>query len=163
LTNHHKYNAINIHVSSIAEWFEGIFPQIGKGIPDLEIEPFEPLGIKRISVARNTGEVVQLNGSFDNLKIRGPSNATVAKAALNLEKNYLNFDLIIPKLRINATYNLRGNILLLPLVGTGNVNILLKDIKTSIFTKISLKSMPDVSLIIIITIIAYIVCMFIVE
>lgn len=38
-----------------------------------------------------------------------------------------------------------GNILLLPLIGAGDVNILLKDIKTSVSTKISLKNMPEVS------------------
>jgi len=125
------------------EMFEGIFPIIAKGIPELEIEPFEPLGIRKISVSRNTGNVVQLNGSFNSLKIKGPSNATVAKAHLNMEKMLLNFDLEIPKLRINATYNLKGNILLLPLIGAGDVNILLKDIKTSVFTKISLQKMPE--------------------
>jgi hypothetical protein len=88
--------------------FEEIFPVIAHGIPDLAIEPFEPLKINKIAVSRNTGEVVRLNGSFNNLKIRGPSNATVAKASLNLEKMLLNFDLVIPKLRINATYNLKG-------------------------------------------------------
>lgn len=133
-------------VFMISELFEGIFPVIAEGIKELEIEPFEPLGIKTIQMARNTGEIVQLNGSFDNLKVRGPSNATVSKAALNLEKKYLNFDLSIPKLRINATYNLSGNILLLPLIGTGNVNLLLKDVKTNVFTKISLQHMPEVSL-----------------
>lgn len=90
--------------------FEGIFPIIARGIPDLEIEPFEPLGIRKISVSRNTGQVVQLNGNFNNLKVKGPSNATVAKANLDLEKMLLNFDLEIPKLRINATYNLKGKV-----------------------------------------------------
>lgn len=90
--------------------FEGIFPIIEHGIPELEVEPFEPLGIPKISVSRNTGNVVQLNGSFNNLKIRGPSNATIAKAHLNLEKKLLSFDLEIPKLRINATYNLKGKV-----------------------------------------------------
>lgn len=90
--------------------FEGIFPIIAKGIPELKIEPFEPLGIKKISVSRNTGQVVQLNGSFNNLKVRGPSNATVAKAHLDMEKMLLNFDLVIPKLRVNATYNLKGKV-----------------------------------------------------
>lgn len=96
---------------SISEMFEGIFPHIAHGIPELAIEPFEPLGIRKISVSRNTGNVVQLNGSFNNLKIRGPSNATVTKAQLSLERMLLNFDLEIPKLRINATYNLKGKVI----------------------------------------------------
>ena len=91
--------------------FEGIFPIIAHGIPDLSIEPFEPLGIRKISVSRNSGQVVQLNGSFNNLKVKGPSNATVAKAHLDMEKKLLNFDLEIPKLRINATYNLKGKVI----------------------------------------------------
>lgn len=90
--------------------FEEIFPLIARGIPELAIEPFEPLGIKKISVSRNTGQVVQLNGSFNNLRIRGPSNATVARAHLDMNKMLLNFDLEIPKLRINATYNLKGKV-----------------------------------------------------
>jgi len=88
--------------------FEGVFPLIAKGVPELAIEPFEPLHINKISVARNSGQVVTLNGSFDNLKIRGPSNTTVKRAHLDLEKKLLSFDLEIPKLRINASYNLKG-------------------------------------------------------
>lgn len=94
--------------ANVSEMFEGIFPHIARGIPDLAIEPFEPLNIPKITISRNTGQVVQLNGSFNKLKIRGPSNATVAGAQLNMEKMLLNFDLEIPKLKINATYNLKG-------------------------------------------------------
>lgn len=65
--------------------------------------------------------------------------------SLDFEKKTLSFDLEIPKLRINATYNLKGNILLLPLIGSGDVNIVLKDIKTTVTTKISLKNLPEVS------------------
>lgn len=101
---------MNNFFRTFSEMFEGIFPHIAHGIPELGIEPFEPLGIKKISVSRNTGQVVTLNGSFNNLKIRGPSNATVAKAQLSLERMLLNFDLEIPKLRINATYNLKGKV-----------------------------------------------------
>lgn len=90
------------------EMFLGIFPHIAKGIPELEIEPFEPLHIKKISVARNNGQVLTLNGNFSGLKIRGPSNSTVKRAELNLERKMLNFDLEIPRLRINASYNLKG-------------------------------------------------------
>jgi len=36
-----------------------------------------------------------------------------------------------------------GNILLLPLIGNGDVNILLKDIKTSVYTKFDVDKMPE--------------------
>lgn len=128
--------------------FQGIFPYIAPGIPEFGIASFEPLTINKISVSRNNGQVITLNGSFNNLNIRGPSNATVKRAKLDFEKETLDFDLEIPKLRINATYNLKGNILLLPIVGAGAVNIMLKDIKTSVFTKISVQKLPEVSFIV---------------
>lgn len=56
----------------------------------------------------------------------------------------LSFDLVIPRLRIDATYNLKGNILLLPLVGSGNVAMTMKDVKSSVYTKISIKKKPEV-------------------
>lgn len=61
-----------------------------------------------------------------------------------MEKKILNFDLIIPKLRIDATYNLKGNILLLPIVGNGNVAMSMKDVKSSVYTKISIRKKPEV-------------------
>lgn len=64
--------------------------------------------------------------------------------SLDLEKKLLSFDLIIPKIRIDATYNLKGNILLLPLVGNGNVAMSMKDVKSSVFTKISIQKKPEV-------------------
>lgn len=56
----------------------------------------------------------------------------------------LKFDLDIPRLRIDALYNLKGNILLLPLVGSGNVAMSMKDVKSSVVTKISLRQSPEV-------------------
>lgn len=57
----------------------------------------------------------------------------------------MNFDLVIPKLRIDANYNLEGNILLLPLVGSGKVAMSMKDVKSSVYTKISIRGEPEVS------------------
>ena len=55
------------------------------------------------------------------------------------------FDLDLPRLRIDATYNLKGNILLLPLVGSGNVAMTMKDVKSTVVTKISIRKKPEVS------------------
>lgn len=65
--------------------------------------------------------------------------------SLDLNKKTLSFDLNIPKLRLDATYNLKGNILLLPIVGSGNVAMSMKDVKSSVYTKISIKKQPEVS------------------
>nr|XP_014094256.1 circadian clock-controlled protein daywake [Bactrocera oleae] len=122
--------------------FEGCFPAFAAGIPEIGIKSFEPLHIDQVSVSKGSGNLV-LSGGFQNLIVRGPSNATVRRANLDLDKKLLNFELDIPLLRIRAKYNLKGNILLLPLVGSGDVRMALKDVKTAVYTKIHLSNEPQ--------------------
>lgn len=63
---------------------------------------------------------------------------------MDLEKRLLNFELEIPLLRIRAKYNLKGNILLLPLIGNGDVAMALKQVKTAVYTKIHMSNEPEV-------------------
>uniref|UniRef100_A0A2C9GRL0 Haemolymph juvenile hormone binding protein n=1 Tax=Anopheles arabiensis TaxID=7173 RepID=A0A2C9GRL0_ANOAR len=122
--------------------FEGTFPYIAKGIPEIGVQPFDPLRIESIQVSRGSG-CLTLSGGFKKLSIKGPSNTTVRRASLDFEKHALSFDLEIPKLRIDATYNLKGNVLLLPLVGDGDVTMSLKNVKTTVVTKFSVRPLPE--------------------
>lgn len=67
-------------------------------------------------------------------------NNSLTLFSLDLTRRQLNFELDLPRLRIKAKYNLKGNILLLPLVGSGDVAMALKDVHTAVFTKISLRN-----------------------
>lgn len=49
------------------------------GIPEIGVKSFEPLNIDQVSVSKGSGNLV-LSGGFQNLVIRGPSNATVRRA-----------------------------------------------------------------------------------
>ncbi|XP_055633724.1 uncharacterized protein LOC129774053 [Toxorhynchites rutilus septentrionalis] len=122
--------------------FVGTFPYIAKGIPEIGVQPFDPLRIESVQVSRGSGALT-LSGGFKKLNIKGPSNTTVRRASLDFKTNTLSFDLEIPKLKIDAVYNLKGNVLLLPLVGDGDVTMVLKDVKTSVVTKISVRPMPE--------------------
>uniref|UniRef100_A0A182PKI0 Uncharacterized protein n=1 Tax=Anopheles epiroticus TaxID=199890 RepID=A0A182PKI0_9DIPT len=122
--------------------FEGTFPYIAKGIPEIGVQPFDPLRIESIQVSRGSGGLT-LSGGFKKLSIKGPSNTTVRRASLDFEKHALSFDLEIPKLRIDASYNLKGNVLLLPLVGDGDVTMSLKNVKTTVVTKFSVRPLPE--------------------
>ncbi|XP_052863365.1 uncharacterized protein LOC128270003 [Anopheles cruzii] len=122
--------------------FEGTFPYIAKGIPEIGVQPFDPLRIESIQVSRGSGGLT-LSGGFKKLSIKGPSNTTVRRASLDFDKKALSFDLEIPKLRIDAVYNLKGNVLLLPLVGDGDVTMTLKNVKTAVVTKFSVRPLPE--------------------
>ncbi|XP_049535234.1 protein takeout-like [Anopheles darlingi] len=122
--------------------FEGTFPYIAKGIPEIGVQPFDPLRIESIQVSRGSGGLT-LSGGFKKLSIKGPSNTTVRRASLDFGKKVLAFDLEIPKLRIDAVYNLKGNVLLLPLVGDGDVTMTLKNVKTAVVTKFAVRPLPE--------------------
>lgn len=113
------------------------------GIPEIGVPHFEPLHIDKVSVSRGSGNL-NLQGGFHNLIVHGPSNTTVRRASLDMEKKVLEFDLDIPRLRINAQYNLKGQILLLPIIGNGDVAMTLKNVKTRVVTKFSLQELPEV-------------------
>lgn len=67
-------------------------------------------------------------------------NSMLMLISLDLARRQLNFELELPRLRIRAKYNLKGNILLLPLVGNGDVAMALKNVRTAVYTKISLRN-----------------------
>lgn len=59
--------------------FEGCFPALAAGIPEIGVNGFEPLHIDQVSVQKGSGNLI-LAGGFQNLVIHGPSNATVKRA-----------------------------------------------------------------------------------
>lgn len=102
-----SYAKIHLNLFSL-EMFNNMIPAISRGIPEFEIKPFEPMIIEKIDVHRSAGQVITLTGSFNDVQVRGPSNSSITKANLNLDKKIMNFNLDIPRLRINASYNLNG-------------------------------------------------------
>lgn len=70
--------------------------------------------------------------------------------SLDMAKGEMSFDLLLPRLRIDGTYDLNGNMFLLPVVGSGKVAMTLKNVKSSVRTKISVKPLTEVSFYIII-------------
>ncbi|XP_070493310.1 circadian clock-controlled protein daywake-like [Chironomus tepperi] len=122
---------------------QSIVAKVIKGIPEVDIKPFDPLSLNEIKVHRTAGQIITLEGGFDNVKVYGLTNTSIPQAYFNMQKKLMNFKMEIPKIRLSSSYRLKGNILLLPIVGNGNINILLKNVKTTIYTKFSLKNLPE--------------------
>lgn len=59
--------------------FEGIFPTLSRGIPEIGVDRFEPLHLNDVSISKGSGSLV-LNGGFKDLYVKGPKNATVKRA-----------------------------------------------------------------------------------
>ena len=67
--------------------------------------------MNEIKVHRTAGQIITLEGGFDNVKVYGASNASIPQAYFNMQKKLLNFKMEIPKLRLSSSYRLKGKFL----------------------------------------------------
>ncbi|XP_025834607.1 uncharacterized protein LOC108734142, partial [Agrilus planipennis] len=122
--------------SCINEMFKNMFPSLATGIPEVKIQRFEPLHLDRVSVSKGSGPIV-LAGSLYNLTVFGPSNATPTYNEIDIKAGTLNSGIFLPLLDIKSLYNLKGKILVLPLVGEGICHLKLSEVDTKVVSKIS--------------------------
>ncbi|XP_047108334.1 protein takeout-like [Schistocerca piceifrons] len=123
----------------IRELFQHMFPYLAKGIPEIGVAPYEPLRIPRLALSKGQGAVL-ISGSFSDIVVRGPSNATTTFGRLDTEQQRLEFGLQIPDLRLEGNYDLKGHILLLPLVGNGRATLRLGNTTTTVSTRYVVES-----------------------
>ncbi|KAL1140559.1 hypothetical protein AAG570_000489 [Ranatra chinensis] len=113
-----------------------MFPYMAKGIPEVAIPRFEPLLIEKIGITKGHGAVT-LAGTFHNLYAHGPSNTTAEYTRFDIDSGRFDIGLSIPTIRTESQYDLKGNILLLPLVGKGDAKLVLRNVSTEVFMKVS--------------------------
>lgn len=126
----------------IRDTLQHMFPWLAKGIPEIGVLPLEPMHIDKVAISKGQGGVV-LNGAFNNLTVHGPSNTTAIYTRMDLKKGKLDIGLFIPVIRVEAKYDLKGNILLLPLVGIGDARVYLRNVSTNVQTKIHFPKVND--------------------
>ncbi|RZF34435.1 hypothetical protein LSTR_LSTR012186 [Laodelphax striatellus] len=126
----------------LKETFQAMFPYMANGIPEVGIPRFEPLYIEKIGISKGHGAVT-LVGNFNHLYAHGPSNTTTKNVRLDLNTGDLDISLLIPIIKTESMYDLKGNILLLPLVGIGDAKLLLKNVTTDVFMKVKFPRLPS--------------------
>uniref|UniRef100_A0AAU6SHN7 Protein takeout-like protein n=1 Tax=Maconellicoccus hirsutus TaxID=177089 RepID=A0AAU6SHN7_MACHI len=126
----------------IRDTFQNMFPWLAKGIPEIGTQPMEPLRIEKVAIAKGQGGVT-LQGSFNNLIVHGPSNTTALYTRMDIKRGKLDIGLFIPLIKVEAKYDLKGNILLLPLVGVGDAKLYLKNVTTHVQTRVHFPKIKD--------------------
>ncbi|KAK9503717.1 hypothetical protein O3M35_010219 [Rhynocoris fuscipes] len=116
--------------------FQNLIPYMAKGIPEVNIPKFEPLFIEKVGITKGHGAVT-LSGNFNSLYAHGPSNTTALEVNFDIPNGRFDIALFIPLIRTESQYDLKGNILLLPLVGVGDAKLLLRNVSTEVYMKIS--------------------------
>ncbi|KAJ3654881.1 hypothetical protein Zmor_014034 [Zophobas morio] len=111
--------------------FAKMFPELAKGIPEMNVDPFEPLPLDKVTVSKGAGPITLTGGLF-NLVVAGPSNSTPTYTEFDIPNKKWNFGLNLPLLNIKSQYNLKGKILVLPLVGHGPCDLRLTDVQSNV-------------------------------
>ncbi|KAJ4448235.1 hypothetical protein ANN_10249 [Periplaneta americana] len=93
------------------------------------LPPLDPFEIKELKLLHGQGRG-QLNLTLRDVKLLGLKDAYMLNYSHDLTKtSHSSFLLTVPELKVLGTYIISGQILLLPIRGTGNINITLVDTK----------------------------------
>jgi hypothetical protein len=107
---------------------EGAIRSLKNGAPELGLDSFEPLLISSLIIGEGSGPVnVQQN--FKNVKLHGLTGSIVSKHKARLDENILYAESVTPMLRLEADYDMKGRVLLLPIYGEGPCNVTLVNTK----------------------------------
>lgn len=104
------------------ESFETLKPRLMVGMPELFIPPMEPLTIPEIKMDQDSG-AIYLHSTYKNVKITGISKHKLND--LRIEPKQLKFvvALTFPKLFLESEYNIKGKIMMMPLLGDGHCKL----------------------------------------
>lgn len=100
------------------EAVQNLFNALGPGLPEIDIPTLEPLHIPKIRILQGDGPV-NVNAALDDVVITGFGKTEVLLSQVDGKTYDFYTRVRVPKLRIEGTYDLRGKILLIPLVGRG--------------------------------------------
>ncbi|EFA05095.1 Protein takeout-like Protein [Tribolium castaneum] len=107
---------------------EDAIHQLKNGAPELGLDSFEPLLISELVIGEGSGPVnVQQN--FKNVKLHGLTGSKVLSQKASLDQNMLFAQSVTPMLRLEADYDMKGRVLLLPVFGNGPCNVTLVNTK----------------------------------
>lgn len=104
------------------ESFETLKPRLMVGMPELFIPPMEPLTVPEIKMDQDSG-AIYLHSTYKNVKIKGISKHKLND--LRIEPKQLKFtvSLTFPKLYLESEYNIKGKIMMMPLLGDGHCKL----------------------------------------
>lgn len=94
--------------------------KLKSGIPELEVPAMEPLMLKHIRLLRGP-QAARLDINLTNIQIYGPSTFKIRDLKIDPENVFITFKIDFDKLDFRGKYKINAQILLLNLVGEGDV------------------------------------------
>ncbi|XP_069683197.1 protein takeout-like [Periplaneta americana] len=118
-------------------------PNLVKGETIFNLPPLDPFEIKKLKLSHGQGRG-QLNMTLRDVKLQGLKDTYMLNYSHDFNKGHYSFLLTVPQLKVLGTYNVSGQILLLPIRGTGNINITLVDTKCMVRNNFTMKKINGV-------------------
>ncbi|KAF7285514.1 protein takeout-like [Rhynchophorus ferrugineus] len=111
----------------IRENIEIAVSTLNKPISELNSGALDPLDIPELYIGEGTGPV-NVAQHFKNVKLFGISNVKVLNSSVNFKDKYIQSVTVSPQLVLKGDYDLKGQILLLPVYGNGKCTVTLSDV-----------------------------------
>lgn len=104
--------------SCLMQSLEDLRPTFRTGIPELSLQPLEPMSINSIVFRRGEGAVA-VESTFTNVEVTGLSNFSTKFIDAIPTTEQLTVGLYVPQLHITGQYIINGQIFFLPVSGSG--------------------------------------------
>nr|XP_027238475.1 protein takeout-like [Penaeus vannamei] len=112
------------------------------GIPELGLPVLEPMQINNIVFRQGDG-AVNVQAKFMQVKVQGLSNYTTSYVNADPQALTLSVGLMVPELRVAGLYDLKGQVIVFPVTGSGTFWTNLYNIDASGVGKLSVQQGPD--------------------
>ncbi|KAK9888501.1 hypothetical protein WA026_000751 [Henosepilachna vigintioctopunctata] len=102
-------------------------PYLKKGIEEIQLPSMEPLEIGELVIDNSQGLFI-LKATFFNVVVNGPTEYSIKSLKSDVSTLTADIRIGIPKLDIRGSYNMKGNILRIPVTSHGTFSCIFYDI-----------------------------------
>jgi hypothetical protein len=102
-------------------------PHFINGDPKYRVPVLEPLLIEQLSVTQGSSNF-GLSFTATNLILSGLKDVQVKDIRIDLKEQHIEYDLFLPILEVRCRYNVSGQVLILPITGSGDGVLVFKDV-----------------------------------
>jgi hypothetical protein len=93
-------------------------PHLIQGIPELDVPSLDPLYVPEIKITQSGG--IQVAAMFKNISIAGPCKFRLRSVRADTNSDKFRMKVWFPELVMNATYDIKGQLLMMPINGKGS-------------------------------------------
>ncbi|XP_030370994.1 uncharacterized protein LOC115621474 [Scaptodrosophila lebanonensis] len=117
-----------------------LIDQLVVGIPEIaqSFGSFDPMHVKDIAFKQDNNEVATIRANLTDVVIKGFAQTKIKESRVSKKDFSWQTKIYLPKMRLDAKYQMAGRILLIPLSGSGNMFIEIENLDILLLTKTQL-------------------------